>query len=120
MTCLLLLMYLIVANTGYNLQVAEKNTPVWGYFTADVIRDLWTAKRITTKVGTVLGIFHGKGEPCALINIELVHEGDVRNGVKVVRIDKDEVEFEKSSERWTQKVLANPDSAWKTPKSPTG
>jgi CheY-like chemotaxis protein len=121
LTCLFLLMYLVVANSCYNLWVEKANTPAWKLFTADVIRDLWTTREVTKpQAGTIVGILYGKGEPCALLNIELVHEGDIRNGVKVVRIDKDEVEFEKDGQRWTQKVLANPDPHWKTLKSLTG
>jgi CheY-like chemotaxis protein len=121
--CLLLLMYMVVVNSGYNLWVAKADTPVWKLFAADVIHDLWTgtARKITaTKVGTVVGILYDEEKPCALVNLELVHEGDIRNGVKIVRIDKDEVEFEKNGERWTQKVLANPNHRWKTPNSLTG
>ena len=119
--CFLLLAYMIVANTGYNLWVAEKNTPVWKLFTASVIYDLWTPRKSTpTKVGIVVGILHSEGNSCALINSELVHEGDITNGVKVVKIDRHEVKFERNSERWTQKVLANPNSAWKIMKVPAG
>jgi CheY-like chemotaxis protein len=114
--CLLLLLYIVVINSGYNLWVAKEDTPVWKYFVADVIRDLWTVKRTATKIGTVVGIRYDNEKPCALINLELVYEGDIRNGVKIVRIDKDEVEFEKDGIRWTQKVLANPNPVWKTPK----
>jgi hypothetical protein len=119
--CLLLLMYLIVANTAYNLWVAKEGTPVWKFCVANVIQDLWATRKITaTKAGTVVGILYSKEKACALINHEVVCEGDITNGVKVVRIDKHKVEFEKDGERWTQKVLANPNSAWKTPKLPTG
>ena len=121
LTCLFLLMYLIMANSCYNLWAGKMDAPAWKLFMADVIHDLWSPREVTAPLaGTVLGILRGKGEPCALINIELVHEGDVRNGVKVVRINKDEVEFEKDGRRWTQKVLADPNPAWKTPKSFTG
>jgi CheY-like chemotaxis protein len=119
--CLLLLMYLIVANTGYNIRMAEKGVPVWKYFAADVIHDLWAARQTTaTAMGTVVGILCSREIPCALINRELVYEGDVTEGVKVVRINKGEVEFEKNGKRWTQKTLASPNIIWKTPKSLTG
>jgi CheY-like chemotaxis protein len=121
LTCLFLLMYLVMANSCYNLWVGKTDAPAWKLFTADVIHDLWTTREvIKPQAGTIVGILSGKGKPCALISVELVHEGDVRNGVKVVRIDKDEIEFEKDGRRWTQKVLADPNPAWKTPKSLTG
>lgn len=122
LTCLFLLMYLIMANACFNLWVGQVDAPAWKLFEADIIHDLWTARETTApmKAGTVLGILHGKGKPCALINIELVHEGDIRKGVKVVKIDKDKIEFEKNGERWMQKVLANPNPAWESSESIAG
>jgi CheY-like chemotaxis protein len=121
LTCLFLLMYLVMANSCYNLWVGKTDAPAWKLFMADVIPHLWMSGKVTEpSAGTVVGILYGKGEPCALINIELVREGDVRNGVKVVRIGKDTVEFEKDGQRWMQKVLADPDPHWKTLKSLTG
>lgn len=119
--CLLLLAYIIVANIGYNLWAKGKSTPVRNLLTANVIHDLWTTgKNTATKAGTVVGILYSEENSCALINRELVHEGDITNGVKVVKIDRCEVEFERNGKKWTQKVLANPNPAWKTPKSLTG
>jgi hypothetical protein len=118
--CLLLLLYMIVANIAYNLWNARKDTSICKLLTANVIYDLWKGVKVTsTQVGTVVGILHGKERSCALINHELVYEGDITNGVKIVRIDKHKVEFEKNGERWTQKVLANPNLAWKTTKQLT-
>ena len=115
--CLLLLAYMVVGNMAYNLWVAEENTPVWKLFTASVVYDLWTPrKNTTTKAGAVTGILYSKENPCALINRKLVYEGDTTNGVKVVKIDRCKVEFEKNGKRWTQTVLANPNSAWKKAK----
>lgn len=112
--CLLLLAYLIVANTGYNFWVAEENTPVWKLLTASVVYDLWTAKKNTvTKPGVVAGILYSSEDSCALVNREIVYEGETTNGVKVVKIHRTAVEFEKGGMRWTQKVLANPNHAWK-------
>jgi hypothetical protein len=118
--CLLLLAYIIVANIGYNLWTKGKSTPVRKLLMADVIRDLWKAGNIfATKPGTVMGILFSEKNSCALINHKLVYEGDITNGVKVVKINRSKVEFEKNGERWTQKVMANPNPAWKIMKSPT-
>jgi hypothetical protein len=115
------LAYIIVANIGYNLWAKGESTPVRKLLTASIIHDLWTTRKNTaTKVGTVVGILYSKENSCVLINHELVHEGDITNGVKVVKIDRREVEFEKNGQRWTQKALANPNPAWKTTKQPTG
>jgi hypothetical protein len=119
--CSLLLAYIIVANIGYNLWAKGKNAPIRKLLTANVIRDLWTTRKIRAmEDGTVVGILYSKENPCALINREVVHEGDITGGVKVVKINKHKVDFEKNGERWTQKVLANPSSAWKTAKQTKG
>jgi len=112
--CLLLLSYLIVANIGYNLWVAEEGTPVWKLFTVPAICDLWTMRGNTVAApGVVMGILHSGKDSCVLINHELIHEGDVTDGVKVIKIDRNEVEFEKGGQRWTQRMLAEPNPAWK-------
>jgi hypothetical protein len=113
--CFLLLAYIIVANIGYNLWAKEEGTPIWKLLSVNVIRDLWTTKKSAVmENGTVMGILHSKGNSWALINHELVQEGDITNGVRIVKINKHTVEFEKNSERWTQRVQANPNFAWKT------
>jgi hypothetical protein len=112
--CLLLLAYLIVANTGYNFWVAEENTPIWKILTANVIYDLWTERKNTvTEAGVVVGILYSTENPSALINREVVYEGDTTNDIRVVKIHRTKVEFEKNGKRWTQKVLANPNHSWK-------
>ncbi|MDD5327126.1 MAG: hypothetical protein PHY02_04840 [Phycisphaerae bacterium] len=112
--CLLLLSYLIVGNIGYNLWVAEEGTPVWKLFTVPVICDLWAmSKNTATMPGVVMGILYSDKDSCALINHEHVHEGDVTDGVKIIKIGRGEVEFEKAGQKWTQRVLTKPNSAWK-------
>ncbi len=115
--CIILLVCMIMANFSYNLWTKDKRTPVRKLLTASVINDLWTTRRrAATKAGTVVGVLYSRENPCALINREIVYEGETTNGVKVVKIDKSGVEFERNGKRWTQKVLANPNFAWKTVK----
>jgi hypothetical protein len=52
----------------------------------------------------VKGIVFSQNKPSALINNEIVKEGQVFNGAMIVRIDKSEVEFEANGKRWTQPV----------------
>lgn len=114
--CIILLLCMIMANFSYNLWTEGKSTPVRKLLTASVINDLWTTRRVATKAGTVVGVLYSRENPCALINREIVYEGDTTNGVKVVKIDKSGVEFERNGKKWTQKVLANPNFAWETVK----
>jgi hypothetical protein len=120
--CLLLLAYLIVAVAGYNLWTAEKGAPVWKSLTAGIFDNLQPAEAeedAQMPLGTVAGIIYSEENPSVLINHELIREGDITHSVKVVKISKREVEFEKDGERWTQKVLAKPNPAWEATKSPT-
>jgi hypothetical protein len=64
-----------------------------------------TAKETTAaqKGGIALKvILYSEENPSALIDGEILKEGDVIDGVKIVKINKDTVEFEKEGERWTQ------------------
>jgi uncharacterized membrane protein len=50
------------------------------------------------------GILYSEDNPSALIGETIVAEGDIIDGVKVVKINKDTVEFEKDGEKWTQRT----------------
>jgi hypothetical protein len=50
------------------------------------------------------GILYSEGNSSALIGETIVAEGDIIDGVKVVKIHKDKVEFEKDGEKWTQRT----------------
>jgi hypothetical protein len=118
--CFLLLVFLLVSYAIYCLWMADRNTPVWKALKLDAVAKMLEARKnaalgkriVEKKLGTVTAILHSETNSCALINQNLVHEGDITNGVKVVKISQYEVEFEKDGQRWSQKVLANPNPAW--------
>ncbi len=56
-------------------------------------------KRVALK-----GILYSEDTPSALIGETIVREGDIIDGVKVVKINKNTVEFEKDGEKWTQRT----------------
>ena len=60
----------------------------------------------------VTGITYAEEDPSAVVGYDIVHEGDTIRGVKVVKIYRDKVEFEKDGERWTQEVREKPNRAW--------
>ena len=62
--------------------------------------------------GIVRGIVYDGETPSAIVGQELVGEGAVINGVKVIRIHKDKVVFENNRRRWTQQVGEQPNPAW--------
>ncbi len=73
---------------------------------------VWTVKKEASVQSVVTGITHAEEEPSAIIGYDIVHEGDTIRGVKVVKIYRDKVEFEKDGERWTQGVQDKPNRAW--------
>jgi len=52
----------------------------------------------------VKGIVFSKNKPSAIINNQILSEGQSFHGVKVVKITKETVEFEANERRWTQFV----------------
>lgn len=62
--------------------------------------------------GLVTGIVYSANKPCAAIDRKIVHNGDVVDGVTVVKISKDSVKFSKKSKNWEQKVQESPKSYW--------
>jgi len=50
------------------------------------------------------GILYAGDNSSAVVDGKIVHEGETINGVKVIKIHKDKVEFERAGKRWTQKV----------------
>ncbi len=52
----------------------------------------------------VRGIVFSQTRPSAIIGDQIVVVGDTYNGIKIVGITKDAVEFEKEGRRWTQTV----------------
>lgn len=63
--------------------------------------------------GVVTGIVYSEDKQLALIDREIVRHGDTVHGVKVVKIHRDNVEFEKNGKVWKQKVRETAESFWK-------
>jgi hypothetical protein len=49
-------------------------------------------------------IVYSKDKPSAVIGSQIVYVGDKINGITIVKIDRDSVEFEKNGDRWEQNV----------------
>ena len=52
----------------------------------------------------VKGILYTEAKPAAIIDNEIVYQGDQILGANVLKINKDSVEFEKDGKTWMQKV----------------
>jgi len=114
--CLLLLAIIIAWNALYGFCTAEKDKPIWDVVATDnLIYKLWkkhSPNSKSSRKGTVIGILFNKATPAALINNDLVHEGDTIGGVKVVRISPRKIQFEKNGKMWAQGVWGKPNALW--------
>jgi hypothetical protein len=63
--------------------------------------------------GLVTGIVYSADKSSAIVDRQIVHEGDVIHGATVVKIYKDKVKFSKSGKSWEQKVQQTPEVYWK-------
>ena len=70
------------------------------------------AARELSPYGVITGIIYAEEKSSATINGKVVHEAETIDGVKVVKIYRDKVEFEENKNRWTQRVRQQPNHAW--------
>jgi hypothetical protein len=63
--------------------------------------------------GLVTGIARSQDSSSAVIGTQIVREGQSIHGVKVIKIHKDRVEFEKNGRRWTQGLNEAPGPQWR-------
>ena len=76
---------------------------VYIYWTTDKESAVW--KFLTTNRGMVAGIVYFNQEnPSAIICDKIVHEGDMVDGYKVIKIHRDRVELEKNGESLTKRL----------------
>lgn len=61
---------------------------------------------------TVTGIVFSQDRPSAVVGSQVLYEGDTTQGVTVVRIYRDKVQFEKGGAKWTQAVNEKPAPHW--------
>ena len=63
---------------------------------------------VSNKPVALTGILYAEENPSVLIGGRIVHEEDTIDGVKVVKIHRNRVEFESGGKRWSQGVLTSP------------
>ncbi len=78
------------------------------------LRESHVSVAIPEASGLVRGILYSKTKPSTVINDKrkIVYEGNTIEGVTIVKIHKDKVEFAKNDQRWTQKVGEAPNAHW--------
>lgn len=85
----------IVAGMAYYFWPSARN--FWSTANAAVVKD---------KDISLTGIFYSQDNPMAIVDGQIVHEGDTIGDVKVFKINKDKVEFQKSGRTWSQSMPA--------------
>ena len=50
----------------------------------------------------VTGILHSEDRPAAIVDTQVVHEGEKISGATVEKIEKDGIQFERNGRRWKQ------------------
>jgi hypothetical protein len=63
--------------------------------------------------GLVTGIVRSQDSSTAVIGTHVVREGDTIDGITIVKIHDDRVEFEKAGQRWTQTLNQPPGEQWR-------
>jgi thioredoxin 1 len=69
------------------------------------VESLWQTAKAAVALhedAPLTGILYTEDKPLALVGGHIAGEGDVVGGVKVLKIHKDNVEFERSGKRWVQ------------------
>ena len=70
---------------------------------------------ILLQQGVVTGILYIMEDSSAVVDNQVVRKGDTIYGVRIVNIEKFNVEFEKNGYQWQQRVREKPNPAWENP-----
>jgi hypothetical protein len=101
---------------GYYLYTGGKTTAAHGTeektTTACSTKEKTIPARELSPYGVVTGIMYAEEKSSITINGKVIHEEETIDGVKVVKIYRDKVEFEENGNRWTQRVRQQPNHAW--------
>ena len=102
------LIVLIVIGAGYYFYIGRINSSV------DDLKGGKEQFRPETPpaVGWVNGILYSEDNPSVVLDKDIVYEGQTVHDVKVVKVHKDKVEFEKDGNRWEQKLKEEPNIYW--------
>ena len=106
----------VAVMAGYYLYTEGKTTAAHGTEGKTIVacgtKRKTIAARELSPYGVIPGIIYAEEKSSATINGKVVHEAETIDGVKVVKIYRDKVEFEENKNRWTQRVRQQPNHAW--------
>ncbi|MHC4396475.1 MAG: thioredoxin family protein [Planctomycetota bacterium] len=80
-----------------------------GYHFWPKVKGLWTTAEAAVGLNndvSLTAISYGEDNAIAIVDGEIVREGDMVGGIRVLKIHKDKVEFEKSGRKWSQSMPA--------------
>jgi len=61
------------------------------------------------------GILYASTGSSVVINGQILKEGDIISGVKVVKINREKVNFQKDKTHWSQRIREAPNIMWEQP-----
>ena len=106
----------VAVMAGYYIYTEGKTTAAHGTEGKTIVacgtRGKTIAARKLFPYGVITGIIYAEEKSSVTINGKVVHEAETIDGVKVVKIYRDKVEFEENKNRWTQRVRQQPNHAW--------
>lgn len=94
LAALVLLIFALVAGIGYRFWLKSK----------EKIMVAQNGAKVSIKELSLTAILYSEDKPLAMIDGKIAKEGDIIEGVKVVKINKNDVELEKDGVKWTQRA----------------
>jgi hypothetical protein len=76
------------------------------------LKENLSAEKPQLTVGLISSIVYSERKPSAIIGDRITHQQETMQGVKIVRIYRDRVEFEKNGKKWEQKVREPAKAYW--------
>ena len=98
---------LIIIGGGYYVYTGKMNS-------SKLKAEQEQAQQTPPAIGWVNGILYSEDNPSVVLDKDIAYEGQIVHGVKVIKIHKDRVEFEKDGNRWEQKLKEEPNQFWIT------
>jgi len=84
-----------------------------GHYFWRMRKDIKVGDLLMGKTSVVTAIVYNEENPSAVIGDKIVHQGDIINGVKVVGIYRDRVEFDRNGTKWSQNIREMPAKGWR-------
>ncbi len=81
-----------------------------------VVASVYTLRGNFRQKGIITGILYVDEDSTILIDGQILRNGDTLYGVKVIKIYRKKVKFDKNGTQWEQRIRERPNPAWKNDK----